>query len=141
MGPEAGAASPMDAADSALLDGARLPLVARHRLRLLAHSLRTLQSIAGRRAGPAPTAEAIVAWARTQEPLADDPGFRAAFCQQLLTSSLLLTEIADGLRNGAGGCDPAVPIDSAAPGPLGLGLHQLIAWCEQRREDPPTEAP
>lgn len=121
MEPEAGGGSPLEVAESALLDGARLPLVAKHRLRLLAHSLRTLQTIAGRRHGPAPSAEAIVAWAKTQEPLANDPGFRAAFCQQLLTSALLLAEI-----------------DNTGTDVLGLELDQLIAWCEQRRDEPTT---
>ena len=123
MADTAGPAGPLTASDAALLERSNLTAMESHQLRLLAHSLRTLQEIAGRCRGPAPTAPDIVAWARGQTALATDPGFRAAFCQQLLTSAVLLAGIADDV----------VASSAGEVGPLGLEIEQLVAWCEQRR--------
>ncbi len=118
-------AGPLSAADAALLASACLGPSERHQLSLLAHSLRTLQAIAGRCQGPPPDAGAIVAWAHQQGPLAGDPEFRAAFCRQLLSSADLLRHVA---------ADPAT--DASGSDALALELEQLIAWCEQQVRTP-----
>lgn len=125
MSGEAADAGPLSAADAELLASAGLGAGERHQLSLLAHSLRTLQSIAGRRQGPPPDAGAIVAWALQQGPLAGDPEFRAAFCRQLLGSADLLSHVA---------ADPAT--GAAGPDALALELEHLIAWCQQQARTP-----
>lgn len=134
------APGPLTAAEAALLETARLSAPSRHQLRLLAHSLRTLQQIAGRRLGPAPEAASIVAWAQGHDLLAGDTAFRAAFCRQLLSSAERLTAIAATL---AAECIPA-PGDQAPEGgagdALGLELEQLITWCERQPDQGRVEA-
>ncbi|MFM8525332.1 MAG: hypothetical protein ACKOCM_06905 [Cyanobacteriota bacterium] len=131
-------AGPLAAAEAARLEQAPLSAAEHLQLRLLAHSLRTLQLIAGRRRGPAPSAREIVAWAHTQAPLAEDDGFRAAFCQQLLTSADLLATIASSLPPEASLPEASPP---EAPGPLALELEQLVSWCEHQGGKPPGRLP
>ena len=140
---------PLAAAEAARLEASRLSAPDKLQLRLLAHSLRTLQQIAGRHQGPPPGAREIVAWAQGQPLLADDAAFRAAFCQQLLTSADLLAAIATTLTPGrpseaTESQAPATPLSEASaedPGPLALELEQLIVWCERRSGDPAGQQP
>ena len=140
-------AGPLAAAEAARLEASQLSAPDKLQLRLLAHSLRTLQQIAGRHHGPAPSAREIVAWAQGQALLADDAEFRAAFCQQLLTSADLLAAIADNLapeRSSTVTAPPATPLSEAwaeDPGSLALELEQLIAWCERRSGKPAGQQP
>lgn len=145
MSASANGAGPLSASDAERLASARLGAGERHQLNLLAHSLRTLQAIAGRRHGPPPDSGAIVAWAQQQPLLAEDPHFRAAFCRQLLSSADLLSQIAGAplaAVTTAADHEPTRPERPAATpsaesvSPLGLELEHLIIWCEQRRETP-----
>ena len=79
------------------LEGTLLPALERHHLRLLAHGLRTLQQIAGRRRGPAPDHAAIEAWILVQPQIASDPAdtaFAAAFARELGAAARQLEAIA-----------------------------------------------
>jgi hypothetical protein len=71
--------------DQALLETTLLPALERHFLRLLVHGLRTFQAIAPGAGEPGrlPDRARIAAWVASQAPLADDPGFQAAFVDQL----------------------------------------------------------
>ena len=96
------------------LDSSLLPALERHHLRLLAHGLRTLQQIAGRRRGPAPSHDAIEAWILAQPQIASDPAdtaFAAAFASQLGAAARQLEEMA-----------------LAPERALELSLADLIAW-------------
>ena len=53
-------------AELAELEASLLPALERHHLRLLAHSLRSLQAAAGRRSGPLPERAVLLAWALAQ---------------------------------------------------------------------------
>ena len=79
------------------LEGTLQPALERHHLRLLAHGLRTLQQIAGRRRGPAPDHAAIEAWILVQPQIASDPAdtaFAAAFARELGAAARQLEAIA-----------------------------------------------
>jgi hypothetical protein len=104
----------IEASELADLEATLLPALERHHLRLLAHGLRTLQAAAGRRHGPLPSWEALLAWADQQPQLRSDPAFRAAFLDQLASLGQQLEAIA---------ADPS-------QGPLALELAQLIAWAQ-----------
>jgi hypothetical protein len=78
------------------LESTLLPALERHHLRLLAHGLRTLQAIAGRREGPLPDRWAIEAWAQEQPVIAADADFRVAFVEQLVGAARQLETIAAG---------------------------------------------
>jgi hypothetical protein len=109
------------------LDATLLPALERHHLRLLAHGLRTLQAIAGRRSGAPPPAEAIADWADLQPLIRSDPGFATAFLEQMQGVCRQLEEIAGGQGQQ----------------PLALGLDDLARWARQQadRRISPREAP
>nr|WP_286193144.1 MULTISPECIES: hypothetical protein [unclassified Synechococcus] len=84
----------------------------RHHLRLLAHGLRTLQAIAGQRAGALPPEEAVAAWAASQPLIAADAGFEQAFLTQMGHVAAQLAAIAT----------------AAGKEHLALDLADLIHW-------------
>jgi hypothetical protein len=102
------------------LESTLLPALERHHLRLLAHGLRTLQAIAGQRSGPMPDRQAIDRWAAKQPVVAADPGFAAAFVNQLISASRQLTEIAAAAGRGHD--------------PLALDLENLVVWARRQAE-------
>jgi hypothetical protein len=126
MDPHAG---PLTVAELAELESTLLPAVERHHLRLLAHSLRTLQGIAGRRQGPVPETGQLEAWAAQVPALQDDPGFREGFLLQLQAAAGQLEAI-------------AAEVDTTA---LGLELEQLARWArsqaDARLSAPPAPPP
>ncbi|EDY37208.1 conserved hypothetical protein [Cyanobium sp. PCC 7001] len=126
MDPDAG---PLTMAELAELESTLLPAVERHHLRLLAHSLRTLQGIAGRRQGPAPETGRLEAWAAQVPALQDDPGFQERFLLQLQAAAGQLEAIAAELGTTA----------------LGLELEQLTQWArgqaDARLNAPPAQPP
>lgn len=99
--PSADAEGPLTPAELAALDAALLPSRERHQLRLLAHGLRTLQQIAGRRAGPPPELAAIQAWAHQQPSIGDDETFVSAFSIQLQVAGQQLSQLAGDRPGGA----------------------------------------
>jgi hypothetical protein len=115
----------LSTADLALLEGTLLPALERHDLRLLAHGLRTFQAIARATAvgaspiagvdpphPPLPDRGQIEAWAASQSTLADDPGFQAAFLEQLTKLRARLVAIAAPLGRP----------------PLDLRIEDLVTW-------------
>ncbi len=102
----------------AVLESTLLPALERHHLRLLAHGLRTLQAVAGRRDGPPPDTEAIRAWATDQPQVADDPPFAEAFCGQLGSAARQIEAIAR----------------AAGRPPLALELEDLVAWARSQAD-------
>ncbi|MCP9785381.1 hypothetical protein [Cyanobium sp. N5-Cardenillas] len=110
------------------LEATLLPTLERHHLRLLAHGLRTLQAIAGRRAGALPPEGAVAAWAATQPVIAADAGFAEAFLHQMEGVGQQLAAIAT-----ASGREP-----------LALELADLVHWATgeaDRRVRPPATPP
>jgi hypothetical protein len=105
-------AGPLNGAELAELHATQLPALELHRLRLLAHGLRTLQQIAGLRAGPAPSTNAIALWAAKQPAIAADRVFQTNFTAQL-------RQLADQL--GAIGAARGIQA-------LDLDLSDLCAW-------------
>jgi hypothetical protein len=99
------------------LEATLLPALERHHLRLLAHGLRTLQQIAGRRQGEPPTGEDIRSWVLEQEATAGDPPFAEAFSAQMLS-------IADQLGAIAGPSRQA----------LDLELIELESWARHQAD-------
>ena len=111
-----------------VLEATLLPTLERHHLRLLAHGLRTLQAIAGQRAGGLPPEGAVAAWAATQPVIAADAGFAEAFLHQLGHVATPLAAIAT-----ASGREP-----------LALDLADLVHWATReadRRVRPPVTPP
>jgi hypothetical protein len=105
------------------LERTLLPALERHHLRLLAHALRTLQTIAGG-ASDRPSAEAISTWASQQPAINGDTAFMTAFTNQMLAAAIQLEAIAAPLSRPA----------------LALDLDDLVVWAEQqaqRRLSPP----
>jgi hypothetical protein len=88
---------PLTPAELAQLEASLLPALERHHLRLLAHCLRTLQQIAGRRHGPLPHTAALRGWVSGQPPLAEDLSFQQAFLAQLQAAALQLETLATAL--------------------------------------------
>ena len=125
------------------LEASLLPALERHHLRLLAHSLRSLQAAAGRRSGPLPARAELLAWALKQPKLQADPGFCQAFLDQLQGAGIQLEAIA--LEAGIV-LKTAQPLktDAANPGaqppqpdpaePLALNLADLVAWARQQAD-------
>lgn len=116
--------------DLTLLEATLLPAQERHSLRLLAHGLRTFQSISACSEPPQglPDRRQIQSWAATQPALADDPAFLAAFLEQLMRLVDPLEEIASRHRQP----------------PLTLQMPQLVAWVEEqadRRLSRPIQPP
>ena len=101
----------LSAAELAELESSLLPALERHQLRLLAHGLRTLQQIAGRRRGPAPSHDAIEAWILAQPQIGADAAFAAAFATQLGAAARQLEGMAQAPERA-----------------LELSLADLIAW-------------
>ena len=62
-----------------ILEATLLPALERHHLRLLAHGLRTLQSISGGQTSPMPSRQTVHAWAMRQPASAGDAPFADAF--------------------------------------------------------------
>jgi hypothetical protein len=120
---------PLTMAELAEIEATLLPAVERHHLRVLAHSLRTLQAIAGRRQGALPEAVQLRAWAADVPALRDDPDFREGFLLQL---------------QAAGGQLEAIAAARSTT-PLGLELPELAAWAraeaETRLSAPPAPLP
>ena len=122
--------------DQALLEAALLPALERHFLSLLAHGLRTFQAIAATTDPPSglpkplPDRLQIEAWAACQASLAEDPGFREAFVEQLCRLRDPLGEIA--ARGGQS--------------PLDLPIEALVARVREQadgrlsRQAPPPQA-
>jgi len=106
--------SPLSEAELAELESTLLPALERHHLRLLAHGLRTLQSITGRKEGEPPERAVIEAWALEQPATAGDAAFAQAFAGQLLSAGEQLTAIAQ-----ANGC-----------GALAVELNDLVHWAQ-----------
>ena len=110
--------------DQALLEATLLPALERHFLSLLAHGLRTFQAIAATtdpptgQPKPLPERLQIEAWASSQASLADDPGFRDAFVEQLCRLRDPLGEIA--ARGGQS--------------PLDLRIEALVVWVREQAD-------
>lgn len=107
-----GQAGPLSPQELVELEATLLPALERHHLRLMAHGLRTLQAIAGRRAGPPPSEAAIAHWASQQPSIAADPNFQRAFTAQLTTTGAQLEQLATSQGSEA----------------LALELSDLCAW-------------
>ena len=105
------------------LESTLLPALERHHLRLLAHALRTLQAVAVAGEGGLPSRARLAAWAAAQPAIADDPGFRDAFVEQLLGAGLQLEQIALWRHGSAEGAAP-----------LSLELADLVAWARQQAD-------
>ncbi len=106
--------------DLELLEASFLPALERHHLRLLAHGLRTFQTIAADSGDPLrlPDRSQIEAWAATQPTIADEPAFLEAFLEQLVR---LL--------------DPLQDIASRHQQPLlTLRMSQLVAWAKEQAD-------
>lgn len=99
------------------LEATLLPALERHHLRLLAHGLRTLQEIAGRRSGDSPDGDAIRRWVLQQDATAGDLAFAEAFRIQMLN-------VADQLRGIAGPSRQA----------LDLQLDDLERWARHQAD-------
>ena len=103
------------------LEASLLPSLERHHLRLLAHSLRSLQAAAGRRSGPLPQRAELLA----------DPRFCQAFLDQLQRAASQLARIAEETA------EPNQSVETtkqATASPLGLGLADLVTWARQQAD-------
>lgn len=109
---------PLSEAELAQLESSLLPALERHHLRLLAHGLRTLQSIAARREGAPPRLEAIEAWALEQPAIAGDAAFAQALAGQLVATGDQLMAISEEHQCSA----------------LALELQHLISWAKARAD-------
>jgi hypothetical protein len=109
------------------IESTLLPALERHHLRLLAHALRTLQTIAGRSEGSPPTRRAIAEWARSQPMVRDDPAFAESFIEQLINAAHQLETIAGQDGSGAGNGRGSV-------GAMGLDLEDLVAWVRRQAD-------
>jgi hypothetical protein len=106
------------------LESSLLPALERHHLRLLAHALRSLQAVAA--GGEAlPSRVQLEAWAATQPAIADDPAFRDAFVEQLLSAGVQLEQIVRW-RHG--------PAEAGSATPLALELNDLVAWARAQAD-------
>ena len=113
------------------LEASLLPALERHHLRLLAHSLRSLQAAAGRRSGPLPGRAELLAWALDQPELQADSGFCQAFLDQLQGAGIQLEHIVQDTSALKQAFNPSEP---ALPGPLGLDLADLVAWAQRQAD-------
>lgn len=111
--------SPLSEAELAELESTLLPALERHHLRLLAHGLRTLQAIAGRREGEPPALSAIETWALQQPAIAGDAPFAQAFAAQLHSTGDQLMAIGE-----ARGCSA-----------LALELADLVSWAQAQADN------
>ena len=119
------ARSPLSEGELAEVEATLLPSLERHHLRLLAHGLRTLQSMTGDPHGSCsqpktmPDHATLVAWALQQEALAGDVDVARAFADQLVATAHQLEAIAQPLGRG----------------PLALELTDLITWATASAND------
>jgi glutamine synthetase adenylyltransferase len=109
-------AGPLSSEDIQQLESSLLPSLERHHLRLLAHTLRCLQQIAGRRAGTLPPKQAVEGWLASQPDLQADPAFQQVFGQQLQKAAEQLERIAASMERE----------------PLGLDLADLGSWADRQ---------
>jgi len=116
MGPLS--SGPLTTEELTLLESTLLPAMERHHLRLLAHGLRSLQAIAGRRSGPIPEAGVIADWASQEQSIRTDAAFQRMFTVQLTRLGEVLTQIAAQRH-----CDP-----------LALELPDLCAWALEQAD-------
>ncbi|MFM7548406.1 MAG: hypothetical protein ACKO7Z_02560 [Cyanobacteriota bacterium] len=110
--------SPLSEGELAELEVTLLPALERHHLRLLAHGLRTLQTIAGRREGALPPLAMIEAWILAQPATAGDLPFARAFASQLQAAGDQLLAIAK----------------PCGVSPLALELSELTTWAQAQAE-------
>ena len=96
-----GMQGPLSTSELAELEATLLPALERHHLRLLAHGLRTLQAIAGRREGPPPHCAALDHRASGGPQLNDDPSFQQSFLDQLEAAGRQLEAMAASLGSTA----------------------------------------
>ncbi len=121
----------LNQAELAELEASVLPALERHHLRLLAHSLRSLQAAAGRRNGPLPERALLLAWALEQPELQADASFCHAFLDQLQGAGIQLERVAQD----ASAREQAIqPTDQDPAGPLGLTLADLVAWAQRQAD-------
>jgi hypothetical protein len=106
------------------IESLALPAREDHQLRLLAHGLRTLQTIASRRQGELPARATIESWVLAQPQIAGDQGFAQAFVRELVGLGAQLERFATN-RSG---------------GPLGLELADLPAWIGEHQSSNPKLA-
>ena len=106
------AESPLSHDEAAAIDALPWPLLERQRLRLLAHSLRSLQAAAGRSDGALPSSSELEAWAVAQPQLQREPSFRQLLIEQLSAAGMRLKQIAEA--------------QAPEQTPLSLSLEQLI---------------
>ncbi|MCT0231330.1 hypothetical protein KQ306_10770 [Synechococcus sp. CS-1324] len=107
-------AGPLSSQDMVLLESSLLPSLERHHLRLLAHSLRTLQQIAGPSQGEIPSGPQLESWLAEQPQLKAEPVFQQDFRRQLEKAARQLEGIAASLGKGA----------------LTLDLSDLCRWAD-----------
>ena len=110
--------------DQRWIEGLSLSAREDHQLRLLAHGLRTLQSIAARRQGELPATATIQSWVLAQPQIAEDQGFTHAFVRELVGLGTQLDRLA---RN-------------RSRTPLGLELADLLTWIEEHQSANPKLA-
>jgi hypothetical protein len=102
----------LSAAEASQLEGVSLPALQRQHLRLLAHSLRSLQAAAGSSHGPLPSRATLASWAASQPALKDDSAFQELLVDQLIGAGVQLQDLA--AHQGLG------------DDPLSISLEQLI---------------
>ena len=106
------AESPLSHDEAAAIDALPWPLLERQRLRLLAHSLRSLQAAAGRSDGALPSGSELEVWAVAQPQLQREHHFRQLLIEQLSAAGMRLKQIAEA--------------QAPEQTPLSLSLEQLI---------------
>ena len=125
------AESPLSHDEAAAIDALPWPLLERQRLRLLAHSLRSLQAAAGRSGGALPSASELETWAMAQPQLQQEPSFRQLLIEQLNGAGRRLEQIAEA--------------QAPEKTPLSLSLEQLIRAStplqSQARQPTPPASP
>ena len=118
------------------LEASLLPTLERHHLRLLAHSLRSLQAAAGRRRGDLPTRPELLAWALGQAELQADPGFCQTFLDQLQRAGSQLETIAQSSLDLE---QPRTPIRPAIEPVIEAGIEPGIEAVLQPVHQPVPE--
>lgn len=87
---------PLTRGDAERIEATLLPTLDRHHLRLQAHCLATLKSIAAPRSqGPLPSDEEIQAWCGQQPALRDDSAFQGELLRQFQVISNQLNTLAE----------------------------------------------
>ena len=119
--------SPLSHDEAAAIDALPWPLLERQRLRLLAHSLRSLQAAAGRRDGDLPSSGDLETWAIAQPQLQQEPSFRQLLIEQLNGAGRRLRQIAES--------------QGPEQTPLSLSLEQLRQASTPLQNQDPQPAP